>query len=164
MRVIATNEEFKKSKIDGKLGERVVFDYLNSKVKEIMNVTKDTRYFQEEDVDFIVKYYDGNIYKIEVKTDFKAHETGNIYYEVNSYTTKGCFARTKADLVMYYIPKTYTLLQIDVPKIRSYIEENKENLKLTNAGTFETGVSSGYLLKINELKDKGILKEIKEVY
>lgn len=142
----------------GGLGESVVWNYLSSldNVKEIIDVRKDRRYFNEEDVDFLIKAIDNNIYKVEVKTDFKAHETNNLFYEYESMIDKGCFDRTKSDVVYYFIPNNQTLLQIDVNKIKNYIDKNINTLKKVVGGDS----AKGYLINIDTLENANVLKKI----
>lgn len=74
----------------GELGEALVWNYLVNKdtIRQVTDVRKDKRYFNKEDVDFLVQTWNNWIYKVEVKTDFKAHETNNIFYEVSTLMIK----------------------------------------------------------------------------
>lgn len=146
----------------GNIGELVVYDYLMGleNIKAILDVRKDKRYFNKEDVDFLIMDLKNNIYKAEIKTDYKAHETNNIFYEIQTLQDKGCFNRTKSDIVYYYIPESNVLLRIDVYKIKKYVSDNRNILKLISGGDYGT---SGYLLNIDDLEKADILKKIENI-
>ena len=143
----------------GALGESVVWNYLSSldNIRSIIDVRKDKRYFNKEDVDFLVQTWKNDIYKIEIKTDFKAHETNNLFYEIKTLTDKGCFDRTKSDIIFYYIPQLNQILKVGVDRIRKYITNNSNNLKVINGGDYGT---TGYLINIDMLEKSNVLKKI----
>ena len=145
----------------GEIGESVVLKFLQkeSNVEDVIDV-RDNKLFQKYDVDFLVYTDRSIIVPIEVKSDTMAHRTGNIAYEVLSnkhYNTKGCFEKTRARYIYYYLTKTKQLYQIDVIKLRSHVENNyKNNKKLIPMGDN----ALGYLIKINELLKCNIMKEL----
>lgn len=139
----------------GKIGELVVYDYLinNENIKEVFDCRKDKNHFQNEDVDFLIKTINGNIYKIEVKTDYRADKTQNIFYETKTSDNIGCFAKTKSDYVLYYLPNSSEILYIDVKKIREFVDENSDLICIKNNNNDSTGL----LIPINTLLDKKII-------
>lgn len=144
----------------GEIGEKVVLQYLE-KEKHIIQVVdvRDDKKFQVDDIDFLVYTDKHVIFPIEVKSDTMAHRTGNIAYEVYSnkhYCTKGCLEKTKAKFVYYYLTETEILYNIDVQKLRNYVHTNFSENQLRNMGD----CARGYLIKIKDLLEYGIIKQI----
>lgn len=143
----------------GKIGEEKSLTFLknNDKVYEVKDV-RDEKFWQSHDVDFIVTMNLGDIIKIEVKTDTLAHITGNIAYEhtSNKYSgSLGCFRKTKADFIFYYLSQVDKLYQINTCLLREYIDNH--NFNNINMGD----MALGYLIKIDLLEKNEIMKEIK---
>ena len=62
---------------------------------------------------------------VEVKVDTKCHSTGNFVFEyVSNIITgsRGCFARTSADLMHYLALETGDLYILEVAKVRTWFE------------------------------------------
>ena len=93
----------------GEIGEKVVREYLERLGYKVENVTNIKEY-QNKDIDFIVKKEGFKTeLPIEIKTDTLAHKTGNLAYEFysNKYIkSKGCFEKTQAKYIFYYLSKT----------------------------------------------------------
>lgn len=152
---------FEKDKAFGEIGESLAWNILINaeSVSQVVDVRHD-KSFQDEDVDFLVQRKDKSFTRVEVKTDSRAFSTGNVAYEVTTSGHVGCFAKTKANVVMYYVcdkdSLKGTMYQISVKAIRNYI--NSHELKLVDMGY----ASTGYLIPIEELKhNKVILGEWK---
>lgn len=142
------NKDFKR----GKIGEDKIIDFLSShkSTLQLIDVSYD-KWFQQCDVD-LLQITNNGINKIEIKTDFMAHRTGNLAYETTSckYTnTIGCFEKTCADYIFYYIINTNVLYIFDTLELRQWVEDNKDNLKLIEMGD----MALGYLIKLNKLKN-----------
>ncbi len=148
--------KFEEDIIRGKTGEKLVHYALthNDKIKAVWDVSDDKRY-QERDVDFLVYTLTNQVYGVEVKTDFKAHETGNIYFESESNGNPGCLERTTADYIYYYVFHSKKLYAITTNKLK----------KLVNSGRYVTvkggDNSKGYLINIDDLIRQGIATERK---
>lgn len=145
----------------GKIGEKKVYKYLshNKKIKHIEDVTENKEY-QNMDVDFICYNEDDKKCFIEVKTDTIAHKSGNIAYEIISnkhYGTIGCFEKTKAHIIFYYLLKTDELYIIKTKKLREYV-----NRKYKNRGKeiYMGDYALGYLIPIKDLLE--LNKNIKD--
>lgn len=142
---------------EGAKGEAVVWNLYNGLkgVRSVVDVRLDKR-FQDEDVDFLIEDYNRQFWKVEVKTDSMAGRTGNIAYELESsktYHTPGCFEKTKADYIAYYIPQNEVVHIINVGLLRDYV-------KNTNHKLVEMGDNAiGYLLKIEELAKLNIIEK-----
>lgn len=143
---------FYSDNIIGQNGEYNIYNYLLSHPSTInlIDVSKD-KWFQRLDIDFI-QITDDGINKIEVKTDRIADRTGNMVYELYSdkrYHTKGCFDKTEADYIFYYLINTNILYIFNTQELRQWILEHQNNLRLVEMGDF----ALGYIIKLNDLKD-----------
>ena len=144
---------FHKDNIVGQNGENIIYDYLwkHKSTLKIVDVTKD-EWFQQFDIDFLQIDIQGNINKIEVKTDRMADKTGNMVYEVWSdkrFYSKGCFEKTEADYIFYYLINTNILYIFNTQELREWVLEHQHNLKLVDMGDF----ALGYIIPLNDLKD-----------
>lgn len=144
----------------GEIGEEKTLEYLYSRdfTQEVIDV-RDDDFWRDNDVDFILICKDGDILKIEIKTDMIADKSKNLAYEVISnkhYNTLGCFVKTKCDVMFYYLPNTDEMYYINMSMLRDYVEENKKNLTLVPMGDN----ALGYLLRINKLLEKEIMFKV----
>ena len=143
----------------GENGEHVIWNLLQKmpKVRSIVDVRQD-KVYQSQDIDFLIENYDRQFTPIEVKTDYKAHETGNVVYELTTSGNIGCFAKTRARFIYYYVPADNVVYAISVRALRNYIEKVKpEERRMGDNAT-------GYLLPIeNLIKAKVIVKVHKGV-
>lgn len=139
----------------GREGEAVVRNLLESSgnFESIIDCSND-KYFQQKDIDVLALVNDGHIAKYEVKTDRKAHETGNIAFELATNGNIGCLAKTEADYVMYYIEGNGKLYCFNARQMRRYLRQNR--FKLYRMGDN----AEGYLLNINQLLRDRQLKRI----
>ena len=144
---------FSESLIDGKYGERVVLDFLRGlpNVKSVVDVRQD-KDFQEKDIDFLIEDKHQQFTSIEVKTDFKAHETGNLVYEVTTSGHIGCFEKTQAKYIAYYLPYSRTLYLINPVALRTYLHKiHPEPRKMGDN-------AEGFLIPLADLeKEEGII-------
>jgi hypothetical protein len=152
---------FDQSLLDGTIGEYIVWNFFNDStgVKEVIDVRCD-KVFQMWDVDFLILDSKRQVSWIEVKTDFKAHETGNFVYEVASnrnFNTIGCLEKTKAQIIACFVPVSANLYLISVAKLKKFVQSN--NLNLVNMGDN----AKGFLLPIAELERNGVIQGMFDV-
>lgn len=148
---------FEQSLMTGGYGEHAVWNILTNqpKVRVVVDVRKDKR-FQEKDIDFLVENTNQQFTSIEVKTDFKAHETGNIVYEATTSGHIGCFEKTQADYIAYFVPKSKKIYMIHVKALRTYLHQIKpEPVKMGDNAT-------GFLLPLKDLIDNKVIKRVYE--
>lgn len=143
--------KFQKDLRTGVLGEEVVYNFLlrNSQTSNVLDV-RDDKVFQKLDVDFIQELISGGTRMIEVKTDTQAHYTKNLAYEHTSnkyYNTIGCFEKTKADYIFYYLTETKEVYILDTLRLRQYVRVHKSRFREVNMGDN----ALGYLIKLEEL-------------
>ena len=148
---------FSESLKEGESGEHVVWNIL-SKINEIRSVVdvRQDKHFQEDDVDFLVENMNRQFTPIEVKTDFKAQDTGNIVYEASTSGHIGCFEKTKAKYIYYYIPAAKKVHVINVKAMRTYLHEVRPDEKRMGDN------STGYLLPIADLVRANVIKHTYE--
>lgn len=141
----------------GEYGEHAIWNLLNKQmwVRSVVDVRAD-RGFQSQDIDFLVENLQRQFISVEVKTDFKAQETGNIVYELSTSGNIGCFEKTQAKVIIYFVPKSQKAFLMETKVLRDYV--NKSNPKKINMGDNATG----YLLPISELQEQGVIKQVYE--
>ena len=148
---------FSESLKSGEYGEHAIWNLFMKQewVRNVVDVRKD-KHFQEQDIDFLIENTKRQFTPIEVKTDFKAHQTGNIVYERTTSGNMGCFEKTKAKFIVYYIPGNETAHIIDVVALRTYLNEKRPDE--TSMGDRATG----FLLPIEELRQMKVIKRTYE--
>lgn len=145
---------FQESLKQGKLGEYVIRDYLERQewVKQVINLSSDERY-QQKDIDLMVETKNNQFRTLEIKTDYQAHETGNIAYEMTTSGNIGCLEKTEADYVVFFIPEQNIAYNSDTNVLRQYVHDNCHKWELKPMGDN----SEGYLISIGELLYKKII-------
>lgn len=144
----------------GEIGENITLSLLKNdkSISEIRDVRKDKKY-QKRDIDFIIKKDNKDI-KLEVKTDARACSTGNIVYETYSntkYNTVGCFDKTRANYILYYVLYTNVLYIIDINKFRLRIYSHKAGeLVERQMGDH----AKGYVFSLNELEQHDFMERV----
>lgn len=144
---------FKECLRDGEIGEHVVWNILQKSktVRSIVDVRMDKE-FQAQDIDFLIENNERQFTPIEVKTDFKAQETGNIVYELSTSGHLGCFEKTKAKYIFYYIPSGNVVYMIDVVAMRTYLHRVRPEARQMGDN------ATGFLLPIEDLKRARVIK------
>ena len=137
----------------GNKGENIIYDYLmnHPSTDNVINVSK-SWWFQQFDIDFIQIDKNGSVNKIEVKTDRLADKTGNMIYEIYSdrrTCSQGCFEKTQADYILYYLINTKILYIFDTQELRAWVHKHKDKLWQTCMGDF----AIGYVIPLNDLKN-----------
>lgn len=143
---------FSESLKHGGYGEHAVWNLFNklSTVRSVVDVRED-KHFQEDDIDFLVENDKRQFFSVEVKTDYKAHETGNIVYEVTTSGNVGCFEKTKAKYIAYFVPHSEEVHMINAEKFRKFIHNIDRQPKDMGDN------ASGYLIPIEDLKKNKII-------
>lgn len=137
----------------GNKGENAIFNFLSTypSTIAIIDVTKDA-WFQQFDIDFLWQDTEYNIFKIEVKTDTLADKTGNMVYEIWSDKrthSKGCFEKTEADYIFYYLINSRILYVFNTKELREWVSEHIDDLKQADMGDN----AFGYVIRLSDLKD-----------
>lgn len=144
---------FSESLREGESGEHVVWNLLQKSdtVRSIVDVRLDKE-FQDKDIDFLVENNKRQFTSIEVKTDLKAHETGNLVYELSTSNHIGCFEKTEAKYIMYYIPASKIVHMIDVRELRNYVYTNRpDEIRMGDNAT-------GFLIPLKDLIKANVIK------
>ena len=107
------NRSFKGDLRFGKLCEDIIRRFLLHyvDVDDVRDISNSNRGIKD-DIDFEIVYSD-------------AHRTGNIAYEELSHKNPGCFARTKADHIIYYLTETGVAYVLNPHKLRAFVAEMK---------------------------------------
>lgn len=89
---------------DGKFGERLFKQIMESRNYEVVDVSNNNTYW-DKDIDFLVTSpTSGDTKSFEVKWDSKINQTGNLYLElenIHSKNFRGWFEFCQADYVAY---------------------------------------------------------------
>ena len=148
---------FSESLKEGAYGEHAIWNLFIKLpgVRSVVDV-RDDNGFQEKDIDFLIEDTKRQFTPIEVKTDFKAHETGNVVYELSTSNHTGCFEKTEAKYIIYFVPGENAAYQIDVKALRTYLHKARpEERQMGDSAT-------GFLLPIRDLKAEGVIKRTYE--
>lgn len=145
---------FKDDKQLAIIGEFVVWNALQDlkDVKKVIDVREDRR-FQEWDVDLLIENDERQFFGIEVKTDWKTFETGNVIFETESFGKIGCLERTKADYVAFFVPQSGNI----------YLCDTKELKKCAKSGNYPTKPMGqetlGIIVPLGDLERFGVVKQ-----
>jgi len=100
--------------------------------------------------DWVNELFNGNSTKIEVKVDYMAHKTGNVFIEYSSRGKPSGIATTDAKYWIYRIEAIDCSLMLGVDqlkkKLRGYY---REGLYIQKGGDNDTSI--GFLVPITEL-------------
>lgn len=138
----------------GKLGEKVFLDkYSHLDIEDV----RDSRFYQDMDVDFVVHYKNRDI-MIEVKTDTMAYSTGNLIYEVVAHNSCGWGMITKADYIYEVLiddcMQVVKTIMLDLKKWKQFIRDRKAPKRINWKQDSDT---VNLLCKIDDLRDYGVI-------
>lgn len=98
----------------------MVDDNGTPKFADVIDV-RNTKKFQEMDVDFILNKGNGDVIMVEVKTDRKISDTGNLVFETLSNGNPGCLQRSAADAICYVDAVYGVMYYINLQKLKILI-------------------------------------------
>lgn len=121
---MAFENEFLRDKAKGKYGEQIVFDYYNSIGCNIIDVSEDKEY-QQQDIDFLI---DGIGYEIKTQNCLLENKicieiTANVERNYN-----GWFYTTTAQYLIFVDKDNGILYKIRTEDLREYYYKNKQNI------------------------------------
>ena len=138
-------------------GEWQLKQHFRTNGAEVEDVSDNPTYWKL-DIDMLVND-NGNKFSVEVKWDGVISRTGNLFIEEISDIDKnkaGWFKICKADFLYYGDSKNKLYYIFEVPQLRKFVEENKQNLKQRNAADFRRGElikrSMGYIIPLKEVQ------------
>ena len=126
---------------DAKLASKRVEEFLRScvRVVDIQNV-EDVRDYQVRDIDLLCTIEAGRDRKtvsIEIKGDTKAHQTGNFFFETvsnESLGTQGCFLKSQAHLLFYYLLETDRLYIFPMKRTQDWFVKLQQQMNTGSEG------------------------------
>lgn len=129
------------------IGEYTVWKALDELkgVKQVIDVRDDKR-FQEWDIDLLIIDSNRQYHGVEVKTDWKAYDTGNFFFETKSREKVGCLERSKADYVAFFVPQSGNIYVCGMKAIRRCLSNHDYRLIQAVDGNI------GYILPIGDLE------------
>jgi hypothetical protein len=138
-----TTYGFSKQNEIGKAGEREIEKWLQRGGLQIIDVSDDS-YYQKAGVDRLIMLSDGILKTVECKTEPKARETGNIFFETISVSksdkkSPGWGWTSQADYWIFLIPGQ-EILVFHPGELRALVWEYRKSLREVpvNNGTYKT--------------------------
>lgn len=160
----------------GKVAEDDFLSFIRQKEDLLCFDVRGIREYQNNDIDFILTRNNINslpsfevvlkqesFFKVEVKLDSRALETGNLPYEVVSHSSSGWCITTKADfLYIVLTEKDKKLIKkrawIDMTKWHEWCANRSKKKKISHIKS-ENGIVD-LLCRIDDLEKDGVLKWI----
>lgn len=149
--------EFNSSNKIGHQGEQFVKQWileLHPNVSSITDVSDD-KFYQKQDIDFVVDFTNGKQATVEIKTD--TYKTGNMFFETISneeYQTKGCLMKTNADFLFYYFSnyQNGVLYIFKMKDFRKFVLDNLSHFRMRRV-TNTTHTSIGYIVPLSYIEN-----------
>ena len=121
---MAFENEFLRDKAKGKYGEQIVYDYYNSIGCNIIDVSEDKEY-QQQDIDFLI---DGTGYEVKTQNCLLENKicielTANMERNYN-----GWFYTTAAQYLVFVDKVNSILYKIRTEDLREHYYKNKQNI------------------------------------
>ena len=147
--------------------------YARPETVGISDADKDEQIEKDIDLHWMREYAEKVIVTtVEVKVDTQGHETGNLAFETVSNEirgTRGCFMRSEAELLFYYLAGSGELWVMDMALVRKWfideLSKSRNRFRLFETYTSLSGgqvyPSYGRLVPIEELKAVGKLIGLK---
>jgi hypothetical protein len=100
--------------------------------------------------DWVNELFNGNSKKIEVKVDYIAHKTGNVFIEYSSRGKPSGISTTDADYWIYRIEEADCAIILEVNRLKEKLRTYYKNgMYIKNGGDDDTSI--GFLVPIVEL-------------
>lgn len=161
-----TYRDFKSTVTEGNGGENLLKNYIIHKGFQVINRADDPSY-RAKDIDFEFSRNGKKWHSVEVKSDYRMAQTGNIVIEVAMYRKSG-----KTPGWLYYCEADY-LCFIDMQSYKFYFFDWKKLQQLVLNGrwrftTFDNGTDNctGEVCKISlkELRELGLIVVEDKIY
>lgn len=141
----------------GNRTEDIIFNYLKGRGHEVISVTDDKEY-QKKDIDCLLEH-DGVKATLEIKSDTKMHNSGNLFFEEGfdrvSGFRKGWFNYCEADFICFYDGIADCGYMVDFRKAKEIIKAAGRKVSWFNNTDNCTGYA--YLLPIGTSKKEGLI-------
>ena len=149
--------EFKSSNKIGRQGEQFVKQQILELHPNVVSITdvSDDKFYQKQDIDFVVDFTSGKQATVEIKTD--TYKTGNMFFETISneeYQTKGCLMKTNADFLFYYFSnyQNGVLYIFKMKAFRKFVLDNLPHFRERRV-TNTTHTSIGYIVPLSYIEN-----------
>ncbi len=134
------NENFNNQNLKGKKGEAFVKKYLESRKYTVTDVT-DRKKYQDKDTDFLIER-NRNKQTLEVKSDSRMCETGNLLVEIGRFVPHnksrwgkighsevGWLTKCKAEILAVLDTENRIIYFIDFDEVKSFIVKHGKRIK-----------------------------------
>ena len=92
--------------------------------------------------DLEIRHKNGNVYKIELKSDFESKKTNNIALELSSRESSSGLNTTSSDFWFHYLwdssSNQFEFYYCPVDTLKKYIKENLSNIRIVDGGDDKT--------------------------
>ena len=148
---------FNSSNKIGHQGEQFVKQWILELHPNVTSITdvSDDKFYQKQDIDFLVDFTSGKQATVEIKTD--TYKTGNMFFETISneeYQTKGCLMKTNADFLFYYFSnyQNGVLYIFKMKAFRKFVLDNLPHFRERRV-TNTTHTSIGYIVPLSYIEN-----------
>lgn len=157
---MSNNNFFQQQLAIGKSGEQIVKQFLINRGHNVTDVSNNAAYFKK-DIDFIITDTLGFQYFVEVKTDYKLHKSGNLFFESTYHKswgdTSGWYDYCEADYIAFLDAVEMKLYIYDFRRGKEYVKKNAEYREFYNYD--DACYREAYLLPIDRAKQAGLIQE-----
>lgn len=130
---------FQKTNKIGKIGEAAIINHYRKKGNTVIDYSNDEEY-QKKDIDITI-----NGQTVEVKTDTRVADTGNLCIELIANTQEGKWYRdgwfniSEAEVFIFYSPQTKMSYQVFAFDLRQAYEAHKDEFEIRYFTNHEFG-------------------------
>ena len=139
--------------------EAEIHSYLKNMGYLIIDHADDPVY-QDKDIDLEFGRPDGQMFSMEIKSDTRMHETGNIVIELGMHREtgfcEGWFHKCQADVLCFYDVVGLVVYLIDWQRLK-YAIENGEGKHIFFKNKIDNCVGELILVSVKDLEEKGFL-------
>lgn len=139
--------------------EADIHSYLKSKGYLVIDHSCDV-FYQNKDIDLEFGKPEGPLYSMEIKSDTRMHETGNIVIEMgmerDSGYCNGWFHKCEADVLCFYDVVNLIVYLIDWQKLKAAIE-NGEGKRIFFNNKIDNCTGELVLISVQDLENKDYL-------
>lgn len=161
-----TLRTFGSTLLEGAVGEAVLKAYIQKQGFDVVDRSDDVEY-QKRDIDFEFSMNGGRVYSVEVKTDNRMYDTGNIVIEDSMQrkwgNQKGWLHYCEADILCFIDVVSYKFYFFDWPRLKSLVLSGKWSLITFNNYT-DNCFGKLYKISVNELRDLGLIRAEGSLY
>lgn len=144
---------FQASNAKGKIGESVIKEYFESLGYKVSNLSVKAQKEKLYDLECVREDNNPKQFQIEVKTELRAEDTGNIYYETIVGDKPGWCLKYPEDtevIIMWYLPISRQILCLPARKLKQIDYESFPYKTVWNPRY----TAGGYVIPLTYMKER----------